>query len=244
MTCDDHGVAIVIPAFNHALTVVDVADQARRYSLPILVVDDGSTDETPARLSEMADLCVCRHEANLGKGAAILTGSKYFAGKQQSVLTIDADLQHDPTQIPDLVAAAKANPTAIVVGKRMGMHGDQKVPWTSRFGRLFSNFWVRACGGPRLSDSQSGFRVYPIAFLQRNRFRAARYQFEVEVLVKAGWSGMDVIEIPITVNYQPPGGRISHFRPFLDFLRNSRTFSGLFFLRIFVPSFIRRKWTS
>jgi hypothetical protein len=113
------------------------------------------------------------------------------------------------------------------------MHRRQAVPWTSRFGRGFSNFWVRCAGGPRLADTQSGFRLYPLPETLQLDVRARRYQFEVEVLVKARWQGLAFCETPVGVTYQPKGGRVSHFRPFVDFCRNSATFSRLITQRIF-----------
>ncbi len=120
------------------------------------------------------------------------------------------------------------------------MTGDD-VPWTSRFGRKFSNFWVRASGGPAVKDSQSGFRIYPLPQTMNMTIRANRFQFEVEVLAKAGWLRIPVIEAPVSVSYTPGMERVSHFRPFVDFWRNSGTFMRLIFQRILIPRFIRRK---
>jgi hypothetical protein len=116
------------------------------------------------------------------------------------------------------------------------------VPWTSRFGRGFSNFWVRASGGAKLTDSQSGFRVYPLPEVFTLNVKARRFQFEVEVLAKAGWHGLPVREAPVSVDYHPGAPRISHFRPFVDFCRNSNTFSRLIFQRIMVPRTLRKRW--
>jgi hypothetical protein len=116
------------------------------------------------------------------------------------------------------------------------------VPWTSRFGRKFSNFWVTVSGGPRLTDTQSGFRVYPLPEAMQLHVSARRYQFEVEILVRAHWRKLPVMEAPISVNYAPAGHRISHFRPLVDFLRNGRTFSGLICRRIFGFARIRNRF--
>jgi hypothetical protein len=118
------------------------------------------------------------------------------------------------------------------------------VPWTSRFGRGFSNFWVRAAGGGRLTDSQSGLRVYPLPETLQLGVRARRFQFEVEVLAKAGWRGLPVKEVPVSVDYHPGGQRISHFRPFVDFCRNTGTFTRLIFQRVVLPRAVRRRRTS
>lgn len=226
-------VALVIPAFNHAGQLAAVISQAQALHLPIYVVDDGSTDETATVLAGFDGITVLRHPVNQGKGAALLTGFSAAAASSDWALTIDADGQHRPADAAFLLAAAKSLPQrVIVIGNRQGMNTEH-VPWTSRFGRGFSNFWVWVAGGPRLADSQSGFRLYPLPEALHFGVRARRYQFEVEVLVQAQQKGIGSIEVPISVVYQPKGERISHFRPWVDFCRNSATFSRLIWSRIF-----------
>ena len=226
--------AILIPVYNHAEGIVPVIERARPLALPIWVVDDGSTDGTTVRLQNIKGIRVLRHEKNLGKGAAILTGFAALQGTADWAITLDADGQHDPQDVPGLIQAIPEGLRPIVVGRRKGMSGAD-VPWTSRFGRGFSNFWVRAAGGPNLSDSQSGMRVYPLPEATRLGVTARRFQFEVEVLVRARWQGIPVRETPVGVSYTPGGRRISHFRPFVDFCRNTGTFSRLIFLRLMRP---------
>lgn len=224
--------AIVIPVYNHAEGILSVIERARVLALPIWVIDDGSTDGTAERLRSVSGIRLLRHEKNQGKGAAILTGFSALRGKADWVVTLDADGQHDPRDVPSLIRAIPPGRRPIIVGRREGMSGVD-VPRTSRFGRKFSNFWVRAAGGPVLSDTQSGMRVYPLPESLRLDVRARRFQFEVEVLVRARWQGVPVLEAPVRVSYAPEGGRVSHFRPFVDFCRNTGTFSRLIFMRIF-----------
>ena len=226
--------AILIPVYNHAEGIVSVVERTRPVALPIWVVDDGSTDGTTTRLQSIAGITVLHHEKNLGKGAAILTGFEALQGTADWAITLDADGQHDPQDIPGLIRAIPQGLRPIVVGIREGMSGAD-VPWTSRFGRKFSNFWVRAAGGPVLSDTQSGMRIYPLPEAIRLGVAARRFQFEVEILVRARWQGIPVLEAPIGVSYAPGGRRVSHFRPFVDFCRNTGTFSRLIFLRIMRP---------
>lgn len=223
--------AILIPVYNHAEGVADVIGRARPLGLPIWVIDDGSTDGTAARLGQIAGITVIRHGENLGKGAALLTGFTALHGKADWAVTLDADGQHDPADVPSLIGAVPPGQRPIVIGRREGMVGAD-VPWTSRFGRGFSNFWVRCAGGPRLADTQSGMRIYPLPEAAELKVRARRFQFEVEVLVLARWRGIPVVEAPVGVSYTPGRARISHFRPWVDFWRNSGTFSRLIFLRI------------
>lgn len=226
--------AFVIPVYNHAGTVARVVQDALKLGCPVFVIDDGSTDDTFDKVKDIPGCHILRHAQNQGKGAAILTGCAAAKEAAGFAITVDADGQHDPEDAKNLIKAIPENTRPIVVGAREGMTGKH-VPWTSSFGRKFSNFWVRASGGPAVSDSQSGFRIYPLPEALRLPTKARRFQFEVEILVQASRKGIPVVEAPVRVRYNPEGGRISHFRPFVDFLRNSSTFTRLIFTRIFPP---------
>jgi len=226
--------AFIIPVYNHAGTVAQVVKDSQSLGFPVFVVDDGSTDNTYAQIKEIKGIQILRHEINQGKGAAILTGFSAASAVADWAITIDADGQHYPEDARKLIKAIPKKIRPIVVGARKDMTGKH-VPWTSSFGRKFSNFWVRISGGPAISDSQSGFRIYPLPETLNLKTKARRFQFEVEILVHANRRGIPVIEAPIRVRYNPEGGRIYHFRPFVDFLRNSSTFTRLIFRRIFPP---------
>ena len=187
--------AVVIPVYNHERTVAEVTLQAAGLGLPVFVVNDGSTDTTPERLRGIPGITVLNHSVNRGKGAALLTGfSAAAAGGADYAVTLDADGQHDPTQAHRLMDVVRTGRRAVVVGCRQGMDVPS-VPWTSRFGRKFSNFWVRVSGGPPVSDSQSGYRLYPLPETLHLKARSRRFAFEVEILVLAGKKG----------NSYPPG---------------------------------------
>jgi glycosyltransferase involved in cell wall biosynthesis len=224
--------AFVIPVYNHAGAVARVIQDALKLGFPVFVIDDGSTDNTFDKIKDIQGIQILRHEINQGKGAAILTGFAAASKVADWAITMDADGQHYPEDARKLIKAIPKKNRPIVVGARSGMTGEH-VPWTSSFGRKFSNFWVRISGGPAISDSQSGFRIYPLPETLNLKTEARRFQFEVEILVKATQDGIAVIEAPVRVNYNPDGKRISHFRPFVDFLRNSSTFTRLIFRRIF-----------
>jgi glycosyltransferase involved in cell wall biosynthesis len=225
--------AIVIPVYNHGRTVARVAQKAMKWRLPVIVVDDGSTDETPILIQSVQGIQLIRHACNQGKGAALITGMHAAAKISDWAICLDADGQHDPEEIATFIKAACKSPRSIVVGKRSGM---ETAPWTSRFGRKFSNFWVWASGGPCITDSQSGFRMYPLPQVLELKVRARRYQYEVEVLARANWRGIPTVEVPIHAVYNGDMVRISHFRPWRDFWRNAATFSRLIFHRIFTPT--------
>jgi len=232
--------AIVIPVYNHEATVAGVVRQCLELGYPVFVVDDGSTDSTYAKIQDIPGAVILRHSLNRGKGAALLTGFAEAAKSADWAVTLDADGQHQPADIPKLLTAVLEGKRPIVVGRREGMQAEH-VPWASRFGRKFSNFWVRAAGGPAVSDTQSGMRLYPLPETLNLPVRARRFQFEVEVLVKAGWYGIPVKEAPIHVSYAPKAERISHYRGFVDSMRNSVAFTRLIFGRFFFLPFIRLK---
>jgi len=231
--------AIVIPAYNHGRQLSRVVEKALTFGYPVFVVDDGSTDGTCGILSSATGVTVIRHGKNMGKGAALLTGFSAAARVSDWALSLDADGQHDPSEISSLIRAVPEGGRPLVIGTRSGM-SHENVPWTSRWGRGFSNFWVWVCSGKRISDSQSGFRLYPLPETIRLGARARRFQFEVEILVRAAWCGIPVLEVPVRAVYGPPGERVSHFRPWLDFWRNSLTFTRLIATRLFIPSRFRR----
>jgi glycosyltransferase involved in cell wall biosynthesis len=237
---DKDRVAVVIPVYNHEGKVAQVVREALELHLPLFVVDDGSTDSTYDRIKDLSSVTIIRHGANKGKGAAILTGFAAALPSADWAVTMDADGQHYPGNVRDLIRAVPDGERPIVVGRREGMD-HRHVPWTSRFGRAFSNFWVHASGGPRIRDTQSGFRLYPLPEAMHLNVRARRFQFEVEVLVRARWQGMPVLETPVPVTYQSEDERVSHYRGFVDFFRNAGTFSRLIFMRLCVLPFIRGK---
>ena len=231
---------LVIPVYNHAQEVCHVIRKALELKVPVFVVDDGSTDSTFEKISKIKEINLLRHKVNTGKGSALMTGWAAAAKIADWAITIDADGQHNPEDAIHLIRTIPHGVRPIVVGIRKGMSGEN-VRWASRFGRKFSNFWVRLAGGPKMKDSQSGFRLYPLPESINLNVRSRRFQFEVEILAKAGWKKIPILETPVGVTYQPREQRVSHYRGFVDFLPNSQTFSRLIIQRIFIPSFIRKR---
>ena len=221
-----------IPLYNHARTLLKVAAAAAR-QLPTVVVDDGSTDLRAKHLRTLEKLGVriIRHDRNRGKGAAILTVLQAAAAEQADYLvTLDADGQHFPEDLPKFLAAIHAaGQETLVVGSR---NFRENVPAASKFGRAFANFWLRVETGEKCDDCQSGFRAYPVRATLKLNCRARRYAFEAEVLTRAAWGGIKLQTIPIQVFY--PKKRISHFDLWRDNLRLTATHACLV-LRRLVP---------
>jgi glycosyltransferase involved in cell wall biosynthesis len=224
--------AVVIPVYNHQDTIAAVVRKACRHRFSVIVVDDGSTDATYEKIRSMRNIRIIRHHENRGKGAALVSGMTAAAKLASWAICIDADGQHDPVEMTKLKAAIPKDQRPIVIGKRQGM---EAAPWTSRFGRGFSNFWVWVSGGVRLADTQCGYRIYPLPEVLNLNIKSRRYQYEIEVLAKAAWKAIPIIETPVGVSYHPGGPRVSHFHPWRDFVRNSETFSRLIIKRIFTP---------
>ena len=219
---DEPRVVVVAPTFNNAATLRDVLHRIAATGLPMIVVDDGSTDDTPAVLREFHRVLprsvVLTHDRNRGKAAALQTG--FDAAREHGhthAVTIDTDGQLDPEQIPDLVDAARRHPHALVIGARDDRRSDY--PARSRLGRRLSNLFIRMESGARVEDSQCGFRVYPLGLLSAVRPRAGRYAFETEIVTRAGWAGCPIVQVPVECRYPPGEERVSHFRPWVDSLR-------------------------
>ena len=239
MDVDKVKFVIVIPVFNHAKTLRGVAERALKFQDTVMVVDDGSTDGGIDTL-EGLDIHVLQHPVNRGKGAAILTAAKASRRLGTThIVTLDADGQHDPADFRLFVPLATRFPDAIIVGKRN--FEAINVPGITRFGRHFSNFWLRIQTGQSIGDSQSGFRAYPLKVLERLKLHESGFAFEVEVLVKAAWAGVELREVDISVHYPPPHERISHFNFLTDNVRLTLLNTKLT-LRSFAPIPYYKLW--
>ncbi len=230
---------VIIPAYNNGKTASDVIRGVLSYTSDIIFVDDGSTDETTQASVKFHSVVVVRHEKNLGKGAALMSGfAKALSLGFTRAISIDADGQHLPKDIPVFSEAAGRDPAALFVGsrKRIGV----KVSLSSRFANRFSDFWFWAVSGARLPDTQCGFRSYPLSTISQLQLNKQHYDFEVEVLVKAAWMEVPLKPVPVTAVYLPAGERVSHFRPFADFLRISHLYTGFFLIRFFLPTVLQR----
>ncbi len=212
------GIWCVIPVYNNGATIAAVASACRQYIPRVMIVDDGSTDCDLTAMFKNSDINVVRHQENRGKGAALLTALEQAAqANGEYMLTIDGDGQHFPDDLPKFLPLLA--PGRIIIGERV--EADGTMPRRSRFGRRFSDFWITLETGQLVSDSQSGFRAYPVDCLLALPLRGRRYDFEIEVLARAAWAGLSIVSVPVKVRYAPPGERVSSFRPFVDNLRIS-----------------------
>ncbi|MEO5682596.1 MAG: DUF2062 domain-containing protein [Chitinophagaceae bacterium] len=212
------GVCVLIPTYNNSASLAAVINDVAQYTRHIIVVNDGSTDDTAAVLQQFTFLHVLTQPVNSGKGLALRMGfdTAYKKGYQYAI-SIDSDGQHFAKDLYKFLDKLQEMPNAIIIGAR---NMDQaSVPGGSSFGNKFSNFWFRIETGIIMPDTQSGYRLYPLRPLQNIHFFTRRFEFEIEVLVRAAWKDIDIVSVPVTVYYAPAEVRVSHFRPVKDFTR-------------------------
>lgn len=215
-------IALVIPAYNEAPSLRQVASAALMQHSWVIVVDDGSTDSTAQCVANLP-LTVLRLPNNQGKAQALWHGMEHaLLHGASAVITMDADGQHGAEDIPRLLAANHAQPDLLIIGSRM--HDRSQFPPSRYWANRFANFWIAWAAGYPLSDSQSGFRVYPAALLRvyrGARRKAHGFVFESEIIIEAGRRDYATLAVPIPAIYIA-SPRKSHFRPVLDILRITR----------------------
>ncbi|TDE31726.1 DUF2062 domain-containing protein [Flavobacterium ranwuense] len=211
-------VCVIVPTYNNCKTVKGVLDSILHYTSNIIIVNDGSTDETARILEDYTQLVQIYFPENSGKGLALRAGFKKAKELNYNyAITIDSDGQHFASDIPKFIDALESEGEVLLIGSRNMM--QEGVPKKSSFGNKFSNFWFWFETGIRLEDTQSGYRLYPLSSIPVNYF-TPKFEFEIEVIVRSAWKGIRVKNIPIQVLYDPTE-RVSHFRPFRDFTRIS-----------------------
>ena len=218
----ERGICVVIPTYNNCGTLSDVIDRTLAVCDDVIVVNDGSTDNTPLILSRYWNrITVVSYEHNAGKGCALKRGFRRALemGFRYAV-TLDADGQHYPEDIPVLLEANMENPGALIVGQRQGLESIERSAG-SKFANSFSNFWFCVQTFKYLKDTQTGFRLYPLRKLHGLSMLTSKYEAELELLVFSAWHGVKLVSVPVRVYYPPQGERVSHFRPGMDFARIS-----------------------
>ena len=209
--------AALIPALDCEGTIQAVVQATRPFVPRVLVVDDGSSDRT-ADAAKAAGAEVLRQPANRGKGAALRAGMRALLRDGVThVVTLDGDGQHLPEDIPRLLAASAAEPGALVMGARQ--HEPGSLAPIRAFGNRYANRWVRIACGREFEDTQSGFRVYPVAATLALGCRADRFAFETEVVIRAVRAGLPVRSVPVRVYNPPIEERTSHFHGVKDTTR-------------------------
>lgn len=214
------GIVVLLPTYNNASTLQSVLDAVRMYTSDIIVVNDGSTDNTAEILGGYTGIQVLGYDRNRGKGHALKMGLNEATSRGfRYAITIDSDGQHYADDIPVFIREIENNPDSLLIGGRnLSM---ENMPGKNTFANKFSNFWFKLETGIALADTQSGYRLYPLQKIKGIRLFTRKYEFELEIIVRAAWRDIAVQNVPIRVYYPPVGERVSHFRPFRDFSRIS-----------------------
>jgi glycosyltransferase involved in cell wall biosynthesis len=217
-------ICALIPAYNAQETIGPVLKKIEPLKIDTIVINDGSSDDTKKVASENGALLL-DHPLNLGKGAALRTGFQYVLQRNyEVVITLDADGQHDPSEIPSLLKIFQSvNPDILIASRASGFGG---MTFLRRFwNRLGVKAVARLCHSD-ITDSQSGFRLIRAEVLREIRLSSSRFETELEFLIKACKKGFSVLSVPI-ITQKVDGTGSSHFRPVADtwlvckvFLRN------------------------
>jgi len=213
------GICVVIPAYNEGRTILDVLNKAKTSGLEILVVDDGSADDT-ADQAQAAGVHLVRHGENKGKGVAIKTAIEWVLERDYAAaLFMDADGQHAPEEIALFDLKWRESKADLIVGSRM--HSNREMPLVRKLSNRFSSFLISLLAGTRVSDSQSGYRLISARLLQGLRhIGGAGFDFESEMIIDSVRAGLSYAEVPIKCIY---GDETSHYHP----VRDSAQFIGL-----------------
>lgn len=213
---------VVIPAYNEAATVRDVALRARRQCPNVIVIDDASSDETGCVLAGL-DVTVLRNELNCGKAGSLVRGFDYALSHGASgVITLDADGQHAPEEIPLFLNQSTEDPGAFIIGARR--REQRKASFSRYVANRIADFWISWAAGLPIEDSQSGFRLYPATMLSTVRIKSDKtrsFVFESEILIEAAKRGVVYGNVPVSVTPRA-GPSPSHFRPLVDILLITR----------------------
>jgi glycosyltransferase involved in cell wall biosynthesis len=203
-------VCALIAALNEEATIAAVVAGTRRYVRDVVVVDDGSTDRTADR-AVAAGAVVISHAANRGKGAAVRTGlARILAGPWTHVLLLDGDLQHDPEDIPKLVAAGERSGCDLVIAERVFAKGQMP---TARFYSNSIGSWILSrFVGTEITDSQCGFRLVRAECLRPLTLTATKYEIETEMLIKLVGHGASLCRVAIPARYNGSASKLRSVR--------------------------------
>ena len=214
------GLCVVVPTYNNGKTLAKVLTDILHYTSSVIVVNDGSTDDTANILQNFSGkIRAISYFPNKGKGHALKKGFD-VAEKlgYKGAITIDSDGQHFASEIAGFVEYAAKYPDAILLGQRIF---EGNMPSKNSFANHFSNFWFTVQTAYRLKDTQNGFRLYPLSAMKGLRPVTSRYEAELEMLVRLVWKGLRIIPVSARIYYPPDEERITHFRPAKDFFRIS-----------------------
>lgn len=223
-----NSLCIIIPVYNNPNTIAQVVKEVMAYQIPLIVVDDGSERDVASLIGE--GVTIVTHETNHGKGVALRSGAtKAYEMGYRFCLTMDGDAQHFAEDIPKFLEKFSSDENELIIGVRDFEQCNP--PKSSVIGRRIGNFWVWVESGVWVSDTQTGFRLYPVDFL-RYPSSTTRYEFEIENLVRFLWSGGKISEVSVKTVYDE--SRITHFDKLKDNFYMTLLHTKLVLQRIFL----------
>lgn len=239
---------LIVPVYNHENAIIGVIDKLKTFGLPCFLVNDGSSIACSQVLADCADkesswLTLITRPVNGGKGAAVIDG--FNAAIRQGfdyAIQIDADGQHDTNAIPEFLAASQRHPDAMILGQPIY---DDSVPKSRLYGRKITTLWIAINTlSFAIADGMCGFRLYPLIAVNRlirNTSIGQRMDFDIDIVVRLYWQGVEAVNLPTAVLYPIDG--VSHFKLWQDNLMISKAHARLFFgMLIRIPQLILRHW--
>ncbi|MDD2751579.1 MAG: glycosyltransferase family 2 protein [Candidatus Omnitrophica bacterium] len=217
---------VIIPTFNESKAIAEIVRKARHYGLEVIVIDDGSSDNT-AGVAREAGATVLENQKNQGKGASLMKGFNYALNSGfDYMITMDGDGQHLPEDIPFFLRLANSSNQGIFVGNRMAK--PKGMPWVRILTNKFMSWLISLVINQRVSDTQCGFRLIKKEVLQKIKLTTTKYEIESELLIEAARHGFKIESVPIETVY---AGEKSQINPFIDTIR-------------FIKFIAKQKWIS
>ena len=207
-------ICVIIPTYNESKAIAGIIKRIRQQGLEIVVVDDGSTDNT-AEIAKDNGAIVLRNQINEGKGSSLVKGFHYAVSRDfDAVITMDGDGQHLPEEIPYFVRLATYSDSGIFIGNRM--FKIKTMPYIRIFANKLMSWLISLVAKQNIPDTQCGFRLIKKGVLERINLRTSKYETESEMIIKASRLGFKIESIPIKTVYE---GEKSQINPIIDTLR-------------------------
>jgi len=219
-------ICVIIPALNESREIAGLIKRVRRFVSDILVIDDGSTDQT-AQVAKVVGAEVLRNERNQGKGACLVKGYAYALEKGfDAVISMDGDGQHSAEDLPVFLKAAEDSKDALIIGNRMS--NSRNMPFVRVLTNRFMSLLLSLVTKQNIPDTQCGFRLVKKELLEKVNLVTSKFEMESEILIKASRRGFKIRSVPIKTIY---GNEKSQINPFVDTFR---------FMRFLVRDLLRR----
>lgn len=217
---------VLIPAHNESKEIAGILKDIRKYIPDVIVVDDGSSDNT-AEIARENGAIVISDKQNMGKGAALAKGFSYaLKNNYDAVIAMDGDGQHLSEDIPGFLSRASSSPNSVFIGNRMPE--SKSMPWIRRVTNITMSWAISRIARQSIPDTQCGFRLFKNDFLAKTEFSSLRFEADSEMLIKAARKGFKIESVPIKTVYRDEK---SHINPFVDTLRFIRLLIRLWITR-------------